>query len=138
MVVLDAGDGPDGEARLDRDVVSFRKLRRMIERDEPRYVATDNVYELAEDKNDLVRLLRWLPDETTLVQVTGAERPESLSRVADRHGVPYGKAPMKEAEAAARLATHKVGQAVRAFGGTTRVEGARGRSTGSGGWSAEW
>ncbi len=137
MVVLDAGDGPDGEARLDRDVVSFRKLRRMIERDEPRYVATDNVYELAEDKNDLVRLLQWLPDETTLVQVTGAERPESLSRVANRHGVPYGKAPMKEAEAAARLVAHKVGQAVRAFGDTTRVKVSRGRSTGSGGWSQD-
>ncbi len=137
LVALDAREGPDGEARLDRDVVSFRKLRRLIEREEPTYVATDNVYELAENKDDLVRFLRWLPGETTLVQVTGAERPESLSRVADRHGVPYGKAPMAEAEATARLATRKVGQAVRAFGDTTRVKVARGRSTGSGGWSQD-
>jgi hypothetical protein len=137
LAALDAREGKDGEARLDRDVVSFRKLRRLIERDEPTYVATDNVYELAEDKDDLVRFLRWLPDETTLVQVTGAERPESLSRVANRHGVPYGKAPMEEAEAAARLAIQKVGQAVRAFGDTTRVKVSRGRSTGSGGWSQD-
>ncbi|MEF8820222.1 MAG: DUF460 domain-containing protein [Haloferacaceae archaeon] len=137
LVALDAREGPDGEARLDRDVVSFRKLRRLIEREEPAYVATDNVYELAENKDDLVRFLRWLPEETTLVQVTGAERPESLSRVANRHGVPYGKAPMEEAEATARLATQKVGQAVRAFGDTTRVKVARGRSTGSGGWSQD-
>ena len=137
LVALDAREGEPGEARLDRDVVSFRKLRRLIERDEPTYVATDNVYELAADADDLVRFLRWLPDETTLVQVTGAERPESLSRVANRHGVPYGKAPMEEAEAAAWLATRKVGQAVRAFGDTTRVKVARGRSTGSGGWSQD-
>jgi len=137
LVVLDPTDGPEGEARIDRDVVTFRKLRRLVERDEPAVVATDNVYELAEDKDDLIGFLRWLPDETTLVQVTGAERPESLSRVADRHGVPYGKQPMEEAEAAARLAVRRVGQAVRAFGDTTRVKVARGRSTGSGGWSQD-
>ncbi len=137
LVVLDPTDGPDGEARIDRDVVTFRKLRRLVERDEPAAVATDNVYELAEDKDDLIGFLRWLPDETTLVQVTGAERPESLSRVANRHGVPYGKQPMEEAEAAARLAVRRVGQAVRAFGDTTRVKVSRGRSTGSGGWSQD-
>jgi predicted RNase H-like nuclease (RuvC/YqgF family) len=137
LVVLDPSEGPEGEARIDRDVVSFRKLRRLVERDEPAVVATDNVYELAADKDDLIGFLRWLPDETTLVQVTGAERPESLSRVANRHGVPYGKKPMKEAEAAARLAVRRVGQAVRAFGDTTRVKVSRGRSTGSGGWSQD-
>jgi predicted RNase H-like nuclease (RuvC/YqgF family) len=95
------------------------------------------MYELAEDKDALVAFLRWLPDRTTLVQVTGAERPESLSRVASRHGVPYGKKPMKEAEAAARLAAADVGQAVTAFTDTTRVKVARGRSTGKGGWSQD-
>jgi hypothetical protein len=137
------GDAPsyalvafDGD-NVDRDVVSHRKLRRLVEREEPRYLATDNMYELAEDKDALVAFLRWLPDRTTLVQVTGAERPESLSRVASRHGVPYGKKPMKEAEAAARLAAADVGQAVTAFTDTTRVKVARGRSTGKGGWSQD-
>ena len=137
LVTLDPGDGPEGEARIERDVVTFRKLRRLIERDEPAVLAVDNVYELAADKDDLIGFLRWLPAETTLVQVTGAERPESLSRVADRHGVPYGKKPMKEAEAAARLGIRRVGQAVRAFGDTTRLKVSRGRSTGSGGWSQD-
>jgi predicted RNase H-like nuclease (RuvC/YqgF family) len=137
------GDAPsyavvayDGE-NIDRDVVSFRKLRRLIEREEPAIVATDNVYELAADSDDLVRFLRWLPDRTRLVQVTGAERPESLSRVAARHGVPYGKEPMAEAEAAARLAAASVGHEVTAFTDTTTVKVARGRSTGSGGWSQD-
>jgi predicted RNase H-like nuclease (RuvC/YqgF family) len=137
------GDAPsyavvayDGE-QFDRDVVSYRKLRRLIEREEPSLVATDNVYELATDHDDLVRFLRWLPDSTRLVQVTGAERPEPLSRVASRHGVPYGKDPMEEAEAAARLAAANVGHEVTAFADTTTVKVSRGRSTGSGGWSQD-
>ena len=137
------GDSPsyalvvfDGE-RADRDVVSFRKLTRLVDREEPAIVATDNMYELATDKDDLVRFLRSLPVETKLVQVTGAERPEPLSRVASRHGVPYGKEPMKEAEAAARLAAMNVGYEVSAFADTTTVKVSRGRSTGKGGWSQD-
>ncbi len=137
------GDSPsyalvvfDGE-ELERDVVSYRKLRRRIEQEAPAIVATDNMYELAENKDALVHFLGWLPTETRLVQVTGAEQPETLSRVASRHGVPYGKAPMKEAEAAARLAAANVGHEVTAFTDTTEIKVSRGRSTGSGGWSED-
>jgi predicted RNase H-like nuclease (RuvC/YqgF family) len=137
------GDAPsyalcvfDGES-VEKDVVSHRKLRRLVHDHEPSLLATDNMYELAENKDDLVRFLGSLPDGTRLVQVTGANQPESLSRVADRHGVPYGKKPMKEAEAAARLAGANVGQEVRAFTDKTRVKVSRGRSTGKGGWSED-
>jgi len=130
LVVYD-GDG------LERDVVSGRKLRRLIDSEEPAIVATDNTYELAADKDALVHFLGSLPAGTRLVQVTGAERPEPLSRVAKRHGIPYGKAPMREAEAAARLAAHNVGYEVSAFTDTTELKVSRGRSTGKGGWSAD-
>jgi predicted RNase H-like nuclease (RuvC/YqgF family) len=137
------GDAPsyalvsyDGEA-FDRDVVSLRKLHRLIESEEPAIIATDNTFELAEDKGALVRFLSGLPSETKLVQVTGDERPEPLSRVASRHGVPYGKKPMREAEAAARLAARNVGYEVSAFTDTTEIKVSRGRSTGSGGWSED-
>ena len=137
------GDAPsyalvvfDGEG-IARDVVSRRKLRRRIEAEQPAIVATDNMYEVAADKDQLVHFLGSLPDETKLVQVTGDENPEPLSRVAKRHGVPYGKKPMKEAEAAARLAAANVGQEVSAFTDTTEVKVARGRSTGKGGWSED-
>ncbi|RAW45987.1 DUF460 domain-containing protein [Halorubrum sp. 48-1-W] len=145
LVVLDPVDDDDPDvpdadgplARVTRDVVSLRKLRRLIDDREPLYVATDNAYELAPDKNALVGLLRSLPDGTRLVQVTGAERPEPLSRVASRHGIPYGKEPMKEAEAAARLAAANVGHEVTAFTDETTVKVSRGRSTGKGGWSQD-
>jgi len=137
------GDAPsyalvvfDGEP-VERDVVSHRKLRRLIASEEPAIVATDNVYELAADRDALIHLLSELPDETDLVQVTGAERPEPLSRVAKRHGVPYDREPMAEAEAAARLAAANVGHRVTAFTDTTEVKVSRGRSTGSGGFSED-
>jgi len=137
------GDSPsyavvtyDGET-IDRAVVSRRKLLRRIDDEEPGVIATDNAFELAQDKGALVHFLRRLPSETKLVQVTGDERPEPLSRVAGRHGVPYGKDPMEEAEAAARLAGRNVGYEVSAFTNTTEVKVSRGRSTGSGGWSED-
>ena len=130
---LIAWDGTTAE----RDVVSRRKLLRRIASDTPAIVATDNVYELAADKDALIRLLAELPHETAIVQVTGAERPEPLSRVAQRHGVPYAKDPMAEAEASARLAAHNVGYRVSAFTDRTTVKVARGRSTGKGGWSED-
>ena len=137
------GDAPsyalaviDGES-VERDVVSYRKLRRRVDDEEPAIVATDNTYELAEDKDALVHFLRTLPDRTKLVQVTGATEPEPLSRVASRHGVPYGKDSMQEAEAAARLAAANVGQEVTAFTDTTEIKVSRGRSTGGGGWSED-
>jgi uncharacterized protein len=137
------GDAPsyalvvyDGED-VSRDVVTHRKLRRLIDDQEPAIVATDNMYELAADKDQLIHFLGSLPSGTKLVQVTGAEQPEPLSRVAKRHGIPYGKQPMKEAEAAARLAAHNVGHEVSAFTDTTTVKVSRGRSTGSGGWSED-
>jgi len=137
------GDSPSyalvrlSDEGVDRDVVSRRKLLRLVADEEPSIVATDNVYEIAEDKDGLVRLLRQLPAGTRLVQVTGDEEPEPLSRVASRHDVPYAKKPAREAEASARLAARNVGCVVRAFDDTTTVRVSRGRSTGGGGWSED-
>nr|WP_208288467.1 DUF460 domain-containing protein [Halobacterium sp. R2-5] len=127
----------DGEV-VERDVVSRRKLLRRLDDEAPAILATDNMYELAADKDQLVHFLRGLPEETKLVQVTGDERPEPLSRVAKRHGVPYGKPAMQEAEASARLAARNVGYEVSAFTDETTVKVSRGRSTGGGGgWSED-
>lgn len=122
---------------VDRSVVTARKLHRLIESEQPDVIATDNVYKLASDKDDLIRFLGSLPAATQLVQVTGGPRPEPLSRVANRHDVTYGKDPMDEAFAAAQLAARNVGQVVTAFTDTTQVKVSRGRSTGKGGWSED-
>lgn len=126
----------DGEVR-GRDVVSLRKLRRLVADEEPTILAIDNVFELAEDANALVHLLRELPDATSLVQVTGDQSPEPLSRVAHRHDVPYDSSPMGEAEAAARLAAANVGYRVSAFEAASEIRVTRGRSPGRGGSSED-
>ncbi|MFB6253581.1 MAG: DUF460 domain-containing protein, partial [Halobacteriaceae archaeon] len=140
LVIFDGEESSLSDSTSDtfeREVVSRRKLLRLVEDQEPAIIATDNMYELAEDKDNLIHLLRQLPNETTLVQVTGDENPEPLSRVASRHGVPYSKEPMKEAEAAARLAAKNIGYEVSAFTDTTKIKVSRGRSTGKGGWSED-
>ena len=122
---------------VERSVVSQRKLHRQIAAEKPGVLATDNVYELASDKDALIQLLGNLPPGTQLIQVTGGSRPEPLARVANRYDIPYGKDPMDEAFAAAQLAAHNVGYEVTAFTDTTRVKVSRGRSTGKGGWSED-
>ena len=130
LVILNGED-------VERSVVSARKLNRLISQIEPDLLATDNVYELAPDKDALVQFLGQLPPHTRLVQVTGGPRPEPLSRVAARHDISYGKDPMEEAFAAANLAAQNVGHVVTAFTDTTEVKVSRGRSTGKGGWSED-
>ncbi|MFB6161875.1 MAG: DUF460 domain-containing protein [Halococcoides sp.] len=125
------------DSDIDRSTVSRRQLFGRIESVEPAIVATDNVYELASDRDALVDLLRSLPETTRLVQVTGGPDPEPLSRVAGRHDVPYGSDPMAEATASARLAAAGVGSVVSAFTDRTRVKVSRGRSPGKGGSSED-
>ncbi|AWB28611.1 DUF460 domain-containing protein [Halococcoides cellulosivorans] len=136
------GDAPQyALAELDDDLVratvSRRQLFGRIEAAEPAIVATDNVYELAEDRDALIDLLRGLPAGTRLVQVTGGPDPEPLSRVANRHDVPYDRDPMAEATASAHLAAAGVGTVVSAFTDRTRVKVSRGRSPGKGGSSED-
>lgn len=137
------GDAPtfalvrfDGDV-IERDTVSARKLFRLIDDHQPALVAVDNIYELATDRDDLISFLRQLPDETRFVQVTGDQRPEPLSRVANRHDIQYDASPMGEAEASARLAAASVGSVVRAFDDATEIRVTRGRSPGKGGSSED-
>ncbi len=124
-------------AVISRDVVSLRKLRRLIDDEEPAIVAVDNIFELASNSDQLVALLRELPPSTSLVQVTGDQQPEPLSRVSHRHEIPYDSSPMGEAEASARLAAANVGFRVRAFEAAAEVRVTRGRSPGRGGSSED-
>lgn len=127
----------DGEAERQGNV-SLTKLFRLIRQYEPRVLAVDNVYELAEDREDLDHLLRSLPGETMLVQVTGAERPEKLPVVARRHGIHIDPSDsMQEAEACALLAAAGVGFRVSAYEDRTYIKVSRGRSVGKGGWSQD-
>ncbi len=126
----------EGDSATSHHMISRHKLIRLIRERQPEIVALDNVYELAEDRKDLLNLLRRLPAKTKLVQVTGGERPESLVKVARWHGITFDRTKsLEEAEACARLAARGVGAVLFAFEDRTFVKVSRRRSPGRGGWS---
>ena len=117
-------------------MVSKQKLIRMIRQMRPEIVAVDNVHELATDRVDLVKLLKQMPNTTKLVQVTGGDRPEALTRIARKYGLSFDRLnPMEEAETGARLAAKGVGHVISAFEDRTWIKVSRRRSPGRGGWS---
>jgi hypothetical protein len=108
----------------------------MVQRDRPDYIAVDNIYELAADKNDLMQFLGRLPENTKLVQVTGGIHQKPLLRLAQEHGISFNQFnPVEEAEVCATLASLGVGCEVSLFEDVTKIKISRARSLGRGGWS---
>ncbi|MCX9011008.1 MAG: DUF460 domain-containing protein [Candidatus Methanoperedens sp.] len=125
----------DGQVEHHR-MISLHKFLRMVWKERPAMVAVDNIYELASDKHDLISLLRKLPRDTKLVQVTGGEVMEPLTKLAKQQGFSFDRFdPGEEALACARLAEMGIGSEVSAFEDKTVIKVSRGRSLGKGGWS---
>ncbi|MCQ6962236.1 DUF460 domain-containing protein [Methanolobus chelungpuianus] len=123
------------------EITPYTMLRRhkilgMVQRDRPDYIAVDNIYELAADKNDLMQFLGRLPENTKLVQVTGGIHQKPLLRLAQEHGISFNQFnPVEEAEVCATLASLGVGCEVSLFEDVTKIKISRARSLGRGGWS---
>ncbi len=116
--------------------VSRFKLLRLIKQYRPGILAVDSITELAENKKDLVSFLRRLPPEVKLVQVTGNEHQEPLTKLGRENGISFNPmVPEEEALAAACLASMGVGYIVSVFEDKTLIKVSRGRSPGRGGWS---
>jgi uncharacterized protein len=117
-------------------MISRHKLIRLIRERQPEMVAMDNIHELASERSELIQLLRRLPATTKLVQVTGGDKPEALTRLARWNGIFFDRLnPLREAEACARLATRGIGAILSAFEDRTWIKVSRRRSPGRGGWS---
>nr|WP_321420658.1 DUF460 domain-containing protein [uncultured Methanomethylovorans sp.] len=117
-------------------MVSRNRILKMVQEDRPDYIAVDNIFELASDKDDLIRFLDRLPDSTKLIQVTGGLHQQPLLKLAQEHGISMNQFnPGDEAEACARLAAMSVGFEVSLFENVTRIKVSRARSLGRGGWS---
>ena len=130
LVMLDGGDVACFH------MISRHKLIRLIRERQPEIVAMDNLHELASDRRELINILRRMPPTTRMVQVTGAEKPESLVKLARYHGITFDRTkPLQEAEACARLAAKGVGVVLSAFQERTWIKVSRRRSLGRGGWS---
>ncbi|RLF14288.1 MAG: hypothetical protein DRJ66_06315 [Thermoprotei archaeon] len=119
--------------------VRFNDLLKLIFEEHPDIVATDNVFELAEDKNSLMELLRKLCLVTDVVQVT--MNPDSsttpLSVIAKREGLAFGDklSPLEAAEVIARLAYKGVGCRLKIYEEKTKIIVTRARTLKAGGMS---
>ncbi len=117
-------------------LVSIYKLLRLMRKFRPSILAVDNIYELAENKRELISLMKRFPENTRLIQVTSYSGGESLPSLARRYGIECdSKNPIDEARACAVLASLGVGYEVSAFTEFSCLTVSRNRSLGKGGWS---
>ena len=135
-VVLEAGSV---KARY-RSLPLYRLIRLVWEHN-PDIVAVDNVYELAEDREELARVLSLFPPSVEVVQVT--RLPDGsmidLKRLARLAGVDPGPgkpSPGRTAYLAAVLASMGYGSSVRFVEERTRIVVARARRLKHGGMSS--
>ena len=116
--------------------VSLFKLLRMIRQHRPDMLAVDSIQELAPNRKDLIAFLKRLPPEVKLVQVTGNEHQEPLTKLGKEKGIAFNPTiPEEEAFACACLAAMSVGYVVSVFEDRTIIKVSRARSPGRGGWS---
>ena len=116
--------------------VSLFRLFRLLAGERPDILAVDSLQEIAADQHELFFFLQHLPPQTRLVQVTGGERKETLSKVAARFNIRFDRFdPFAEARTAAQVAALGAGAEVIAFENETEVVVSRHRSLGKGGWS---
>ena len=116
--------------------VSRFKLLRMLRQYRPDMLAVDSIQELAPNRKELIAFLKRLPPEVKLVQVTGNEYQEPLTKLGREKGIDFNPMiPEEEAFACACLAALGVGYQVSAFEDKTVIKVSRARSPGRGGWS---
>jgi predicted RNase H-like nuclease (RuvC/YqgF family) len=116
--------------------VSLFKLLRMIRQYRPDILAVDSIQELAPNRKELIAFLKRLPPDVKLVQVTGNEHQEPLTKLGKEKGIAFNPMiPEEEAFACACLAAMNVGYVVSVFEDRTIIKVSRARSPGRGGWS---
>ncbi|NHI83205.1 MAG: DUF460 domain-containing protein [Candidatus Thorarchaeota archaeon] len=119
--------------------ISRSNLLRIIREIRPKWISTDNIFEVVSDSKSLFRFVNRIPPETQMVQVTGVPPHQmSLKRLAKCHGLSArGKiAPLDAARIVAQLTFLGVGHRLECFGEQTEIKITRGRKPGRGGQSA--
>ena len=126
----------EGQVIESESEVSMFRLFRLLASEQPDILAVDSLQEIAADQHELFFFLQHLPPQTRLVQVTGGERKETLSKVAARYNISFDRFdPFAEARATAQVASLGAGAEVIAFENESEVVVSRHRSPGKGGWS---
>ncbi len=112
-------------------------LIRLLWEYRPALLAVDNIYELGGTKENLRRILKFIPPETEIVQVTLDEnRFQNLREIAYRAGLPLEKgklSPFKTAAFLAILASEGYGTKLTLFEKKVKIIVSKGRSGYAGG-----
>jgi predicted RNase H-like nuclease (RuvC/YqgF family) len=118
--------------------ISRRALLKLVREIQPKYLATDNIFEITPDSKSLLRFVEKLPLETKVVQVTGVPPHQtSLKILARRHGINIPRKPdsLQSARITAKLASLGIGHSLECFSEQTEIKVTRGRKLGRGGQS---
>jgi predicted RNase H-like nuclease (RuvC/YqgF family) len=105
----------------------------------PKWLCTDNIFEIVPDSKSLFHLANRIPIETKIVQVTGVPPHQTpLKTLARRYGINVrGKPnPLESARIITQLAFKGVGHSIECFSEQTEIKISRGRKPGRGGQSA--
>jgi predicted RNase H-like nuclease (RuvC/YqgF family) len=119
--------------------ISRGALLKLVREVSPKWLCTDNIFEIVPDTKSLFHLVDRIPPETRIVQVTGVPPHQTpLKILAKRHGlIARGKPnPLESAHIAAQLVSRGIGFSLECFGEQTEIKVTRGRKPGRGGQSA--
>lgn len=119
--------------------ISRGALLKLVRDITPKWLATDNIFEIIPDTKSLFHLTERIPPETRIVQVTGVPPHQTpLKILAKRHNLSVrGKpTPLESAQIAAQLVARGVGHLLECFSEQTEIKVTRGRKPGRGGQSA--
>ena len=128
-----------GEILEKYENVPIGKLIRLIWEKRPTKLATDNIYELASNEKQLVKIISLLPDDIELIQTTYINGQfKDIREVARDNGIEVqGKPnPLNTAYLSALLALKGIGTPIKAIENKTKIIISRGRALGPGGMSS--
>ena len=129
----------DGVVLNEYPEISRGALLKLTREINPKWLCTDNIFEIVPDSKSLFRLVDRIPTETRIVQVTGVPpRQIALKILARRHGFNVKGKPtaLESAHLAAQLASRGVGHSLECFSEQSEIKISRGKKPGRGGQSA--
>ncbi|MEM1628117.1 MAG: DUF460 domain-containing protein [Desulfurococcaceae archaeon] len=129
----------DGRIIGKYDDVPLNKVLRLVLEYHVDAIAVDNVYEIARDNKDLIKIMSLLPPNCKIIQVTGiGEEVKGVSEIARELDLQVSKpSPLYTAFINAYAVYNGYGQELRVFGDKTLLIITKGRTVSQGGMSSE-
>ena len=125
----------DGVIINEYSEISRGELLKIAREISPKWLCTDNIFEIVPNSKSLFYLADRIPPETRIVQVTGVPPHQTpLKTLARRYGINIRGKPssLESARIIAQLAFKGVGHSIECFSEQTEIKVSRGRKPGRG------